>query len=122
MGDEMNRRFFIETMGGAGIMAAGANSAANAAKNETKTNFYLMENYYLRHSTQLPRINEFMSQGMLPASSKFHSGPKIFLEALVAAHLPQFVVIYGIESLGEMSSMRNKMRETSLLQYAIGVG
>jgi hypothetical protein len=119
MGDEMNRRLFIETMGGAGIMAAGANTAANAAKNESKTNFYLMENYYLRHSTQLPRINEFMSQGMLPASSKFHSGPKIFLEALVAAHLPQFVVIYGLESLDELSSMRAKLRQDSTFQKAL---
>lgn len=92
--------------------------ATGAAAAPSKTRYYLLENYYLRHSTQLARINEFMSQGLLPALSKFHSGPKIFLEAVVAAHVPQFVTVLGLQSLDELASTRARLREDGAYQKA----
>ena len=99
-------------MGGIGMMAGGA------AADSRKTSFFLLENYYLRQSTQLARINEFMSQGFLPVASKFHHGPKIFLEAVVAAHVPQFVALVGLESLEQLSTLRGKLRGDSGFQKA----
>ena len=92
---------------------------AGAAADRKKSNYFLLENYYLRQSTQLARINDFMSQGFLPAASKFHRGPKIFLEAQVAAHVPQFVVIVGLESLEELGSVRGRLREDGSFQKAL---
>lgn len=96
-------------IGGLGLMAG-------AAVDGKKARYFLLENYFLRQSTQLARINEFMSQGFLPAAVKFHHGPKIFLEAQVAAHVPQFVTVVGLESLEELSSLRIKLREDSGFQ------
>lgn len=100
----MDRRSFLE-MGAAAI--SGAMPAANAAGK--KTNIYVLEQFYLKNGTQLGRINDFMSKVFLPAASKIHSGPKIFLEALVAPHMPQFALIMGFESLDEFMGMRSKL-------------
>lgn len=93
----MDRRSFL---GGVASMAAAAPPEGK------KTRYYLIENYYLRHSTQLARINEFMSSGYLPAVGP---GPKIFLEALVAPHMPQFMVVHGIESMEGYTELRAKV-------------
>jgi hypothetical protein len=91
-------------------------NAAPAA--DRKTGFYLLETYYLRASTQAPRINEFMSRGLLPALAKFPSGPKIFLEGLVTAHLPQFVAIRGYASLDELAAEGTRLQADAAYQKA----
>jgi len=93
-------------------------SAAGSSAEAPHTAYYLLQNYYLRNSTQLPRLNEFMSQGLLPAASKLNSGPKIFLEALVAAHMPQFVTVMGFRSLEEVSSLRASLHEDAAYRKA----
>lgn len=110
----MNRRTFVETLGGIVTAPGNAEPAAPAPP----ANYYLLETYHLRNSTQGPRINDFMSRGFLPAVSKFHGGVKIFLEALVAAHMPQFVVLLGLESLEELTRMRARLREDAGYQKA----
>ena len=89
-------------------MIAAAPGATPAAP-ERKTNYYLLETFYMRNSTQMPRINEYMSQGLLPALSKVHTGPQIFLEGLVAAHMPQFAVIVGAKSVEDLAAIRSKL-------------
>jgi hypothetical protein len=72
--------------------------------------YYLLDHYYLRNGTQLPRIHDFFSQGLLPAAA-FLSGPKIFLEALVAPHMPQVASIIGFESLAQIETFRGRLDE-----------
>jgi hypothetical protein len=110
----MNRRTFLENLGVASML----NAAADTGTGPRKSNYFLIENYYLRNSTQLPRINEFMGQGFLPAAARLHHGPSIFLEALIAAHMPQFVVVLGLTSLDELTSLRARLREDGAYQKA----
>jgi hypothetical protein len=110
----MRRREFVA--GGIGTMSAVSGAAANAAA--PKTNFYLLETYYMRHSTQAPRIHEFMSQGLLPAAAKLRRGPQIFLEALVAAHLPHYTVITGFGSFDEITAYRAGLHKDAAYQKA----
>ncbi|MEX2261782.1 MAG: NIPSNAP family protein [Bryobacteraceae bacterium] len=106
----MDRRLFLETLGVA--------SAAAQSTQKMRTEFYLLENYYLRHSTQMARIHEFMSRGLLPAVSESHAGPKIFLEGLVAAHLPQYAAILGFGSLEEVAQWRAGRQKNDALRKA----
>ena len=106
----MNRRDFF-----AGTLTA---MSASQAAEPPRTRYYLIQNYYLRNSTQLPRLNEFMSQGFLPAANKVNPGPKIFLEALVAAHMPQFVTIAGFRTAEEVASMRAALRQDAAYRKA----
>src|SRR5574340_1581420 len=105
----MTRRDFLEVSGGTMV-------AAQPPVGERKTNYFLLQTYYLRNSTQAPRINEFMSQGLLPALNRVHSGPKIFLEGLVAAHMPQYAVIIGFPALEDVQALSGKMNADAELQ------
>jgi NIPSNAP len=86
-----------------------------AAVSDRRTSVYSLEVFKLKNGTQLPRLHEHFSQTLLPAMSKIHHGPKIFLEALVAPHMPQAAVIYGFASLDEMWSVHTKLANDSEL-------
>ncbi|HME06413.1 MAG TPA: NIPSNAP family protein [Bryobacteraceae bacterium] len=98
----MQRRNFLGVLGAMGMTQA-------ATPPTKKTRFYLVEQYKMRSGAQPPRLHEFFSQTMLPALDKIHTGPKIFLNAEVAPHVPQAALIAGFSSLEEMGNVRAKM-------------
>lgn len=93
-------------------------AAGSAAPAGRASGFYILQQYYLRNSTQGPRIDEFMREGCLPALKKFHTGPEIFLEAQVAAHMPQFAVILGFQSLEEWTTLQARLAGDAAYQKA----
>jgi len=82
--------------------------AAAGAPSEGKTRFYLFEQFFLRNGSQVGRIHDFFQRALLPALSKIHTGPKIFLEALVAPHMPQVAVVFGYQSMEELQEVHRK--------------
>jgi len=102
-------------MGGFGVMAAAQGGAAPPPR---KTLYYLLEQFYLRNGSQLSRIHDFMRLGFLPALNTILPGPKICLEALVAAHMPQFTTLIGLESLDELSILRPRLETNEAFQKA----
>src|SRR5712692_9056202 len=96
----MHRRAFVGVLGGLGMASAAA---------DKRTRFYALEQFKLKNGTQAPQLNEFFSQALLPALGKIHTGPKLYLEALVAPHVPQLAAIYGFSSLDEMWSIHSKL-------------
>lgn len=103
----MERRSFLNTIAAASIAPASV-SAAEGAK---KTRFYALEQYFLKHGTQLGRLHDFASKALLPVLDKVHSGPKIFLEAIIAPHMPQVAMIFGFSSWEEWWSVRARVNE-----------
>ena len=89
----LDRRHFLEGL--PALMPAALAASAEAAP---RTRFYVFEQYFLEQGTQPARINEFFSKALLPAMDRVHKGPKIFLEAVMAPHLPQVAAIFGVES------------------------
>jgi hypothetical protein len=87
----------------------GAAMAAGAAPTAPKTGFYVIENFYLKAGTQLPRIHDFLSKSAIPQLQKVHNGPIIALEALVAAHMPQVSLIMGFSTLESLWSVHGKV-------------
>jgi hypothetical protein len=77
-----------------------------------------LESYFLKNGSQTGRIHEFYGQGFLPAVRKFHAGPKIFLEALVAPHMPHFLAVLGFQSLEELAALRSRLRADPEFQKA----
>ena len=102
----MNRRSFVGTLGGIGMTAGPYAAAATADK---RTGIYVLDTFYLQQGSQVTRMHEYFSRLVLPGLEKVHSGPKIFLEALVAPHVPQVAAIYGYQSLDQMESVRRKL-------------
>ena len=80
-------------------------AAAAAADEPARTGFYAFEQFYLEQGTQPARIHEFFSKSLLPAMDRVHKGPKIFLEAVMAPHLPQVAAIFGMQSAEQVFSI-----------------
>ncbi len=78
---------------------------AAGAERPRRTRFYVLEQFFLENGTQPGRIHEFFSKALLPALEHVHPGPKIFLEALVAPHMPQAAFIIGVESCEQLWSI-----------------
>jgi len=79
-----------------------ASGAAADAEGEKRTRFYLLEQYQMEQGSQPARLHAFFSQALLPALNRVHSGPKIFLEAIAAPHMPLVTAIIGLESVGQI--------------------
>ena len=95
----LDRRLFL-----AGLPAL-APAAMAAPADPPKTRFYVLEQYFLEQGSQPGRINDFFSKGLVPALNKVHRGPKLFLEAVLAPHMPQVAAIFGIESIEQVWSI-----------------
>src|SRR5260370_37878196 len=95
----MDRRSFVGVLGGLGMAAAAT---------EKRTRFYALDSFKLKAGTQLQRLHENFKT-LVPKLAGIWSGPKIFLEALVAPHLPQVAAIYGFGSLDELWEVHGKL-------------
>jgi hypothetical protein len=89
----IDRRQFLE-----GIPALLPAGLLGAADERRKTRFYVLEQFFLENGSQPGRIHDFFSKALLPALQRFHKGPRIFLEAVAATHMPQVAAILGVES------------------------
>ncbi len=94
----LNRRQFF------GAVPA-ALPAVAAAQSQSRTKFYVLERFFLVNGSQPGRLAEFFSKWLLPTMAKYHRGPVIVMEALAAAHMPQVVLIMGVESFEQMWSV-----------------
>jgi len=94
----------------------GAMTAANAT--EKRTAIYSLEQFKLKNGTQLPRLHEYFGNSYLPAASKLHPGPRIYLEALIAPHMPQIMAIQGFHSFDEMFHVHGALDEDAGLKKA----
>jgi hypothetical protein len=104
---EMDRRSFVGILGGLGM-------AANAAP-ERRTRIFALEQFKLKAGSQVPRLHEYFGKSLLPALNRLHNGPKIYLEAVIAAHTPQLAAIYGFGSLEEMWGLHTKVQADEAL-------
>ncbi len=106
----MHRRTFVGALSGLGLAAAAT---------DKRTGIYAVEHFKLKSGPQLPRLHDSLAQSVLPAFNKIHSGPKIYLEALVAPHLPHLTAIYGFASLEEMDGVHTKMMQDETIRNAL---
>jgi hypothetical protein len=109
----MQRRDFLGVLGAIGGTQAMTQAATTPSK---RTRYYVIEQFKMKSGPQPARLHEFFSQTMVPALTKIHTGPKIFLDAQVSLHIPQVAFISGYSSLDELESVRTKMNaDESLL-------
>jgi hypothetical protein len=71
--------------------------------------YYLFNRFYLKNGNQLERIREFCKNTFLPALERHCTGPKIFLQATVAEHMPQVAMFCGLESFQEYGALREQL-------------
>lgn len=96
----LNRRQFFGA-----VPAVLPAAAAAQTQGQGRTKFYVLERFFLENGSQPARIAEFFSKSFLPAVAKIHRSPVIVMEALAAPHMPQVVVIMGMESVEQLWSL-----------------
>ena len=109
----LDRRSFVGILGGALPATAFAQAGS-----EKRTRLYLMESFQLKAGSQLSRLHQYFEKSALPALAKIHQGPKLVLEAVVAPHTPQVVMVLGFQSSEEFWSVRGRLNEDKELEKA----
>jgi len=109
----MDRRHFFTSMGS--LAAAAPLVRSEEGK---KTRYYVLEQFFLKNGSQPQRMQEFYSKSVVPALGRVHTGPKLFLEALVAPHMPQVAVILGYESLDQIMDVQARVMQDPELAKA----
>jgi len=86
------------------------------AAGEKRTAFYVLEAFYLQQGSQVARMHDYFSKLALPALQRVeYTGPVVFLESLVAPHMPQMVAVYGFQSLDHMWSVQSRIQQNAEL-------
>ena len=106
----MNRRAFVNALGGAGILAA--------ADTPQKTRLYRLTLYFMRMGDQPARLNQFLAS-QLPLLRKTYPGPLGFFNVFLGSHLPAMVTLAGFPGFAEMESALSKSRSDPGFQKAL---
>ena len=103
----MRRRTFLTAL----AAAAGARGA-----DPKKTRYYSVERYQLQQGTQAARVHEFLRDGIVPKMSKLTLGPIIVLDAVIAPHTPEIVMITGVQNFDDIRAVNAKLDADAELQ------
>jgi hypothetical protein len=108
IGSGMTRRRFAQALGGFSLLTA-PYLAASAAKGKV----YIVQNYLLKNGTQLARWHRFMEQSAVPELKTLQA---IYLEAVIAPHMPQAMTIMEFESLDQWRSVQRSLASSASYQ------
>jgi hypothetical protein len=112
----MNRRSWLSVLS---VSAAGKLYGLSADSQASKRAWVLsLESFRVGNADQLARLHFYLGNTFLPYLAQVHHGPKMFLEAIVAPHTPQGLVITAFPSFEEMIEIRNKVAAHPDIQRA----
>jgi hypothetical protein len=111
----MNRRLFAGALAG----LAAAPKFARAADSDRRTRFYKIEAFQMKQGTQPARLAEFLRTAVVPRLAKVHNGPVIVLDAQIAPHTPQTLLIMGFSSFEDVWATPAKMMQDEAMTAAV---
>lgn len=108
----MNRRSFVQSVAGAGLLSQPAVAQPFAAR----TGLYCLDYFYYRQGDQAGRLLQFLSS-QVPLWTK-HSRAFGVFTAVMAPHAQTTLVLSGFSSPEQMVAAENRMEADSALQKA----
>ena len=114
----MNRRTLLSSLG---IAAASSFTGLYAVTNSSPTKetwVVSLESFRASHADQMPHLHSYLGGTFLPYLTQIHRGPKMFLDAIVAPHTPQALVLTAFSSFAEMIEIRGKIAAHPDIQRA----
>jgi hypothetical protein len=111
----MERREFLEFWGGMTSMI-GIDTRYESGK------VYVLHQFLLDNGEQLGRLHTYLKDALLPALARETGGAaQLVLEAIVAAHQPQIVLIQEFADVAEWRAVTARLREDVVLREANAV-
>ena len=109
----MNRRSFVQSIAGTGLLSQAAGAEPSSAE---KTRLYCLDYFYYRQGDQGGRLQQFFSS-QAPLWAK-HSRAFGVFTAVMAPHAQTTLVLSGFSSLEEMAAAESRMEADSAFQKA----
>jgi hypothetical protein len=105
----INRRSLLSWLGVSAASSLIPHSAVAEAMSQKRTRLLSIESFRLTDTAQLPHVHAYLQSTFLPLLNRIHDGPKMFLEAIVAPHLPQVLSLTVFSSFEEMLQVRGSI-------------
>lgn len=106
----ISRRVLLSWLGAsAGACAVTAGSplyAVTGARSAQGTRVISLETFYIAHEIHESRLDAYLAGTLLPRMQELHQGPRLCLDAIVAPHTPQAIVLSVFSSFNEMLEVR----------------
>jgi hypothetical protein len=114
----MDRRTLLSALG---ISAASTFTDLYAITNSSPTQqtwVVSLESFRASDADQMSHLHSYLGGTFLPYLTQIHRGPKMFLDAIVAQHTPQALVLTAFPSFAEMIEIRGKIATHPDIQRA----
>ncbi len=113
----LTRRAFVG-VGAAGACAAGF-AKVGTARGLPAARYFLLESYLLKNGSQALRLSNYMRTRIGLAQQLQIVPPSFVLEALIAAHMPQVLLVSAFDSPEGMAAMQRKLRQDASARDAM---
>jgi len=114
----MNRRSLLSWLGVSAAGSLAGLSAVKEAQPSKRTGVLSIESFRVRQADQMPRLHSYLGGAFLSYFVQIHRGPKMFLEAIVAPHIPQALFLAAFPGFDEMIETRRKLAAHRGIQRA----
>jgi len=114
----MNRRSLLSSLCVSAFGGLAGLSAVTDSRPNKRSWLLSLESFRVSHAEQMARLHSYLGGTFLPSLAQVHHGPKMFLEAIVAPHTPQALVITAFPSFDEMIEIRSKVAAHPGIQRA----
>ena len=107
-----------------GVSAGGAgalNTVSAFAKNtrpENETRVIACESFCVTNPDQVPHLRSYIADTLLPCMDQSHNVPRMWLEAIVAPHVPQTLLLTVYSGFDEMLQVRARITSDSRVRRA----
>src|SRR5215469_13811633 len=105
----MNRRNWLSSVGMSAAGSLAGFSAVTGSLTNQRSLVLSLESFRVSGAEQMTRLHSYLGGAFLSYLAQIHRGPKMFLEAIVAPHTPQALVVTAFPSFDEMIETRNKI-------------
>jgi len=105
----MDRRSFVESMAGVGMLAAQSGASAQAQEAGRKTRLYRLDYFYYHQGDQTARLTDFLT-ATAPIIAKQVPTVGVF-SAVLAPHAQTMLVLTGYSSVEEMEAASRAVAE-----------
>jgi hypothetical protein len=117
----ISRRVLLSLLGasaGACAVTAGRLSAVTRPQSAQDLGVLNLESFCIVHGNLESRIHAYLADTLLPRMQELHKGPRVCLEAIVAPHTPQVVVLTMFSSFDEMLAIRASLASDQDIRQA----
>lgn len=118
----ISRRAVLSWLGasaGAYAVTAGSSlSAITGARSAQGTRVVNVESFCIAHGSHETRLHAYLADTLLPRLQQLHQGPRLCLEAIVAPHTPQAMVLAMFSSFDEMLETRASLAASPEVRQA----